>query len=336
MPAFGEAIHALMEAPAPSAAPPRTERAAASGGKAAVPAATRRPRLALREALGPVLGRLGTSLRERRALAAVAGGLLLLVAVGLAGGLTPYGLFFHRALQGGLGPSRPGAKLLAEARISLATGTYPGARAALDLADRALRLQPSDREAKAVYAVAAVRLATRHGGATEAEARARSFLSDLGTRADEEPLAAWGVVAASSLPGEPPAPAAAAALARWLARSPGEAGGYLSLAEAALVHGELGAAAGYLDRLEARAPGAAPVAHARGLLALRTGDAAGARKHFEAALAKDGSHLASALELSALALAGGDRPRPGPAPAACSPPRRRTPPAPPSARGPAR
>ena len=300
--AFGDAMRRLMEAPGPVsgprlAKPPKPEDLA-----------TRRPKVtATSRVVERVRGTLRTASAGRwfkPALAAAAAAAVL--AVGLGAGLTQYGVFFYRVALGQTGANRPGAKLLAQARSALVQDGYAGVKGAVDLSDRALRIQPSDREAKAVYAYAASLLVRRHGGGAEAWARARTFLPELAAKLADDAEAAKALVSASLLSGERPADAAAAVLQRHLVKSPRDEDALLVLGDAALARGDLVQAAALYGRLDPVGPGAPRAAHALGTVAVRRGDAAGARKHFEAALAQDAGHLASAVELARLAVATGD------------------------------
>jgi tetratricopeptide (TPR) repeat protein len=303
VPAFGAAMRRLMEAPGPAGSPRLTESGTVGDAKA-------RPKAAPAGRMGRLaedVRKLGASRWFKPALAGIA--LLLVLAVGFGAGVTPYGLFFHKLVLGQVGAKRPGAKLLADARDRLAQDGFTGVKGALELADRALRIQSSDREAKALYTYAASLLARRHGGAGEAWARSKGFLPELTAQIGEDPDAAKAVLSASLLPGERPADAAAAALQRHLLKSPRDADALLVLGDAALARADLVQAAGLYARLDALRPGAARSAHALGMVALRRGDAAAAQKYFEAALAQEPSHLASAVELAQLAMAAGNLPR---------------------------
>ncbi len=177
---FADAMRRLMGGP-PAAAPEKTGTL---------------PRIALlsREAPSRVVehGRRVLALRPSRLVLAVAAGVLVL-AVGAGSAFTPYGAFFHRALRGRTGVHRPGATLLADGRLRLAEDGYPGTKAALELAARALQLDGSDREAKALYVTAASLLAQRFGGADGTEARSLAFVPDLAASVAQDPRAAAAV-----------------------------------------------------------------------------------------------------------------------------------------------
>jgi tetratricopeptide (TPR) repeat protein len=301
VPAFGDAMRRLMEAPARVSSPRLAQPAEAA--EKTRPTSPRAGRV-MPARLAEVLRTLRAARWLKPALAGLT--LLLVVAVGLGAGLTPYGIFFHRLVRGQVGANRPGAKLVAEARSRLAQDGFSGVKSALELADRALRMQPTDREATAVHAYAASLLARRHGGAGEAWARAKASLPALKTRVGEDADAAKAVLSASLLPGERPADDAAAALQRHLAKDPRDGDALLVLGDTALARTDLVQAAGLYARLDALHPGSARSVHALGRLDLRRGDAAAARKRFETALAQDPHHLASAVELAQMALAAGD------------------------------
>ncbi|HEX9289822.1 MAG TPA: zinc-ribbon domain-containing protein, partial [Anaeromyxobacteraceae bacterium] len=218
MPAFGDAMRRLMESPQLVAgarvtpvveAPPRAKPAD-------------RASFVSRMAPARFVEGARAAAGWRHARLAVAGGALALaLAVGFAAGLTPYGVFFYRLALGHTGANRPGAALLAEARGRLADDGFGGVKGALDLADRALRVQASDREAKAVYVVAASLLARRHGGGADAWARAKAYLPELTDKLSDDPEAAKAVLAASLVGADRPgSAAAAAAVHRHVAKHP--------------------------------------------------------------------------------------------------------------------
>ncbi len=307
VPAFGEAMRRLMETPGAVSAP----RLAGSAGRAPEEKAARKATVASRTTparLVEVARKLAAAPRLKLLVAGVV--LVLLLAAGLGAGLTPYGVFFYRLALGQTGAHRPGAKLLAQARGQLAEDGFAGVKGALDLADRALRIQPSDREAKALYGYAASLLARRHGGGAEAWARAKAFLPELSTRIEEDPDAAKAVLSGSLVPADRAADAAASsalnALQRQLAKSPRDEDALLVLGDVALARPDLGQAAALYARLDAVRPGTARGKHALGVVAERRGEAAAAQQLFEAALERDPRHLASAVELAQLALASGE------------------------------
>jgi tetratricopeptide (TPR) repeat protein len=237
------------------------------------------------------------------------GVLLVVVVAGVGGALTPYGPFFHRLVRGHTGAHRPGAKLLADARARLVDDRLDGAKAAVELADRALRLYPSDEEAKATYAYAVSVLARRHGGAAAAWTRARGFLPELVKRAGDDPEAAKAVLSASLLTGDRAPDAALEDLQRLVAKGTRDGDVLLVLGDTALARGDAAQAAVLYGKLDALSPGSARSSHALAMVALRRGDVAGGQRLLEAALSRDPGHLTSAVALARLALAGGDRSR---------------------------
>jgi hypothetical protein len=265
VPAFGEAIRRLIDWPV-------AEDEVARRGAPVVPFGTRvavaEP--AARPSAPSVLRRLPRW--ARIAVPAAVGAVV--VGVGLAGGFTDSGIFFHRLLLGQVGPKRPGAGLLAEARLRLAEDSWPGAQAALALAERAVRFSSADREAKGVYAQVAFWMARRTGAPREALGRARGFVAEIAQR---EPRAADTLkarVSAAVAEGTPPA-GAEAELERWLAKVPRDEDAIFLLGELALQRGEVGRAEGFFQRIEQQRPGAARAAHALGLAAAARGDAQG-------------------------------------------------------------
>lgn len=307
VPAFGEAMRRLMEAPGPIGGTRSTGAASKAEEQH-----TRKATLASRMAPIRLVEGMGRLAETPRLKLAVAGGALAVVlAVGLGAGLTPYGAFFYRLALGQTGAHRPGAKLLVQARGRLAEDGFAGVKGALDLADGALRIQPSDREAKALYTYAASLLARRHGGAAEVWARAKGFLPELATRVGDDPDAAKAVLSASLLPPGAAAADAAAALQRRLAKDPRDEDALLVLGDAALARPDLDQAAALYTRLDALRPGTARAMHALGVTAARRGDTVAAQKALEAALSKDPRHLSSAMVLAQLALASGEVARAG-------------------------
>ncbi|HEU4384615.1 MAG TPA: tetratricopeptide repeat protein [Anaeromyxobacteraceae bacterium] len=287
--------------------PVSAPRPAASGG----PPAAARPAAPVpfgsRMAAAKVVAPDTASRRPRWVLPAAAGALLLLAiaGAGTAGVLTGHGVFFHRLLRS-RGGERPGARLLAEAKAAFARDHAAGLNQALELADEALRLDPDDARAEAVYAQAAGFLTTRGVSPEATLARARQ-LAALAVKEDPASPDALKAAVAVALPG--PADALKAAVAPLQAaaqKGPFDEDAAVLLALAALVRGDPAGAMGWLDKAEAARPGAARLAHLRGLTALRQGGDAAARDHFARALEKDPGHLSSALELGGIAERAGD------------------------------
>lgn len=308
-PAFAEAMRQLMEpaeAAAPRIAAPKLEPDAAPEApepKAPGPEA-RRARLALASRLGDGVRVVAQKVRARPALSIAAGVVALVLAAGAGAGLTRHGVFFHRLLLArGHGAAD---KLLEQARGRLAEDGYAGVKGALELANRALRDDPSNRDAKALFVQAASLLARRHGGAADAWGRASGFVPELSEGAAESPLAAKASLAAALLGGGRSADPAAAIVQRHLSKDPRDGDALLLLGDAALARADPAQAAALYGRLNALEPGSARSSHALGLVAARRGDAAAAQKLLGAALAADPRHLASAVELAELALASGD------------------------------
>ncbi|HTP27760.1 MAG TPA: tetratricopeptide repeat protein [Anaeromyxobacteraceae bacterium] len=230
------------------------------------------------------------------------GALAIVLAVCLGAGLTSYGVFFRFAV-GQTGAHRLGSRLLAEARGRLADDDFAAVKDALDLADNALRLRSSDREAKAVYAYVASLLVRRHGGGGEAWTRAQTFLPELASRGTEDPEAAKALLSASLLVRDGAADVPAETLRRYIAKGARDDDALFVLGDAALARRDLTQAAGLYGRLSH--PGAARASHSLGLVAEQRGDVVGAKRLFEAALSNNPRHLASAVELARLDLASG-------------------------------
>jgi len=305
VPAFAAALRHLTDAPVSADAPHAPPGPLETTGARGLPGLAARARglaAALRERLGGAGAALGG--RRLKLLVAVAA-VLAVVSIGLAGAATQYGVFFHRLLRGQVGPNRAGAKLLAEARQGLAQDGYSGVRAALDLADRALRLDGSDGEAKALYAHAASLLRRRHGGAGGAWPRAQAFLAELSAKQEEDPEEAKALLEGALASGERGSDAAVTALQTHLTKRPQDEDALAVLGDVALSRAEFAAAASRYQAIAQRRPGAARAAHGLGLVALARGDLAAARSAFESALGRDARHLASAVELARLDLAAG-------------------------------
>jgi tetratricopeptide (TPR) repeat protein len=303
-PVFGDAIRKLIERPGEGEAAPRP---APASGKLAAPAPSG-PGLSdkvaiLRERLVALLDRLPGWARY----AVPASALALVLGAGLAVGLTDYGVFFHRLIRGQVGPSRPGARLCAQARTRFAEDSWPGAQAALGLAAQAVSLSSVDREAKGVYAQVAFWMARRTGVEAAALAQARTWAAQIGQEAPRDADTLKARVAQALAPGAPPGPDAVPELEKWLARAPRDEDALYLLGEWALARGEAGRADGLFARLEQLRPGARS-AHALGLVALARGDRQAAAARLAEALQREPDHLASALELAALSARGGDLP----------------------------
>ncbi|HEY7726601.1 MAG TPA: zinc-ribbon domain-containing protein, partial [Anaeromyxobacteraceae bacterium] len=296
VPAFGQAIRRLIDRPVAS-------DEGARRGAPLVPFGTRVSVAAPEAAPAPrsMLARLPRGVRV--ALPAVAGAAAL--AAGLGAGFSDYGIFFHRLLRGQVGPNRPGARLLDQARQRFAEDAWPGAQAALGLADQAVRLSSADREAKGVYAQVAFWMARRTGAPREAQGRARAFVAEIAKRDPRAADTLKARVSAAVAEGAPPA-GVELELERWLAKAPRDQDAAFLLGELALQRGEVARAEGFFQRLEQQGPGGARAAHALGLAAAARGDAGAAAERFEEALRRDPAHLASALELAEVAVRAAD------------------------------
>jgi len=298
VPALGEAIRSLIERPAGAPpARPRTPVVVSTQATAAAPESRRPGRAA------ELFGRMPRWTR----IAAPAAVVVVVLGAGLAGGLTDYGIFFHRLVRGQVGAGRPGAKLCAQARAAFAEDGWEGAQRALALTRQAVGLSPVDREAKALHAQVAFWMARRTGVPAAEVAAARAALPELAQRAPQAPDTYKALVAASLLPGESKRPEVVAGLERWHAKTPGdEDAGYL-LGEAALEAGDLGRAEALFQRIEQVRPSARS-AHALGLVAAARGELPSAGKRFEEALKRDPRHLSSGIELAGALYRAGEAP----------------------------
>jgi predicted Zn finger-like uncharacterized protein len=305
VPAFAAALRHLSEVPVSADAPhapPGPLETTGSRGVQGFGARARGLAAAVRERAAGAGGALAS--RRPKLLVTVAA-VLAVVALGVAGAATQYGLFFQGLWRGRLSANRAGAKLLVEARRGLAEDGYSGVRSALDLADRALRLDGSDSEAKAVYAHAASLLKRRHGGAGAAWPRAQGFLAELSAKHEGDPEAAKALLEGELAAGERASDAAVTALQTHLAKRPQDEDALAVLGDVALSREDLAGAASRYQAIAHRRPGAARAEHGLGVVALARGDLAGARKAFESALDHDARHLASAVALARLDLAAG-------------------------------
>ncbi len=198
------------------------------------------------------------------------------------------------------------AALLAEARTALQRGEYPGDRAALDAAARALVADPDSPEAAALHAIVVAMLELGHGAPAEALERARRAADQLDT--DEKgklpALAARLAVTLATAPGAATLPQETA-LEQASAKAPPDADVVALLARAALERGDAPRASALVGRLEAIRPGTPRAGHASGLALLAKRDVAGAKAAFEKVLQATPGHLPSRLELAAIAEAAG-------------------------------
>ncbi|HSM93468.1 MAG TPA: zinc-ribbon domain-containing protein, partial [Anaeromyxobacteraceae bacterium] len=103
--------------------------------------------------------------------AVVAAAVLVLAGVGVAGALTPYGLFFHRAFRSSAERARV-AGLVAGARTGLSRGDFASEKEALRQAGDALVAAPDDAEARLAYVLAAGAVQRRHAAPPDALQRA--------------------------------------------------------------------------------------------------------------------------------------------------------------------
>lgn len=297
VPSFAETVRRLNEAPA---AP---EGEAARTGSRPIPPPFTRMAAAKVSATVP---------RERpRWLrwVPVAAAVLVLLGVGIGAGFTRHGLFFYKTVRGKGGPGRPAARLLAQAREGFAADGFEGYRRALELADQALRLDADDAEAKGVYAQAAGWLQRRGAGGEPMLGRARAATAEIAAHDPKEPDTLKARVA-MALAGKPAELAPAVApLEAYAHRNPRDEDALALLAAAATSRRDWAAAASWIDKAEAARPGTARAGHARGLVALGRGDDKAAREAFEKALEKDPRHVASAVELAAIADRTGDAAR---------------------------
>ncbi len=233
-------------------------------------------------------------------LGAVAGAVLLVAGVGVAGSLTRHGPFFWKVFRSKSDPAV--AKLAAEGRQALALDAYPSDQKALQLAQQGLGIRGDDPQGVRLLAGASAALAAR--GADGQVARARQLAAALATETPSSPDALEARLAVTLASGEDPAQAAAA-LEKVLPAQPDPQTLFL-LARAALTRGDTARAASLLDRLDAASPGSIRSARLRAAVAVRKGDDAAAAALLEAALAKDPGNAAAALDRAALLEKAGD------------------------------
>ncbi|HEX9306057.1 MAG TPA: tetratricopeptide repeat protein [Anaeromyxobacter sp.] len=232
--------------------------------------------------------------------------LLLVAALGAGAGLTSYGFFFVKVFRRGDVAKVPG--FLAEARTALARAEYPGDRAALDAASRAVAADADSSDAAALHAIVVAALEVRHGAPAEALEQARRAADRLET--DEKgklpAFAARLAVTLATTPG-PATLQQETALEQASAKAPPDAEVFALLARAALERGDAPRAAALYARLETLQPGTPRAGHGAGLALLAGRDVAGAKAAFEKVLQATPGHLPSRLELAAIAEEAGDR-----------------------------
>lgn len=238
--------------------------------------------------------------RRKVVLGAVAGAVLLVAGVGVAGSLTRHGPFFWKILRSRSDPAV--AKLAAEGRQALALDAFPSDQKALQLALQGLGIRGDDPQGVRLLAGASAALAGR--GADGQLARARQSATALAAETPDSPDAREALLGVALASGEDPGPAAAA-LEKVLPAQPDPQTLFL-LARAAFTRGDTARAASLLDRLDAALPGSIRSARLRAAIALKKGDDAGARAVLEAALAKDPGNAAAALDRGALLEKAGD------------------------------
>jgi len=199
------------------------------------------------------------------------------------------------------------AALLAEARASLDRAEYPADRAALDAAARAVAADPDSPHASALHAMVVAALELRHGAPAEAldQARRAADRLDADERGKLPALSARLAVALATAPGAATL-ANETALEQAAANAPPDAEVIALLGRSALARGDAPRAASLFARLEGVKPGTARAGHGAGLALLAKRDPAGAKAAFVKVLAGTPTHLASRLELAAIAEGAGD------------------------------
>src|SRR6266540_1396473 len=240
-----------------------------------------------------------------RKLVVAAAAALLILLVGVGAGFTPLGFFFLKGFR--RGDAAKLAALLAEARASLERGEYPADRAALDVASRAVASDPDSPQAAALHAMVVAALELRHGAPAEALDQARRAADRL--EADEAgklpALSARLAVALATGAGAATLPFETA-LEQAAANAAPDADVIALLGGSALARGDAPRAVSLFARLEAMKPGTARAGHGAGLALLAKRDPAGAKAAFGKVLSAIPTHLASRLELAAIAEAAGD------------------------------
>lgn len=295
IPAFGEALRTLSAEPVPAR------------GRAAGPAAREPRRGAPRDARAVAAQTTegGAPARRWARIVVPAAAVLLLALAGAGAGFTRYGFFFTKAFR--RADAVRMAALAKQIRVALARDDYPSGRTALDLAAKAVAADPDGSEAASLHAIAVAALEQRHGAPPEALAQARRAADRLeqDEKGSVEALATRLAVTLATTPGAATAPLESA-LDQAAQGRPPDAEIVALIAAAALARGDLPRAGALYGQLEALEPAGPRVIHGQGLVRAARRDAAGAKTAFEKALASAPEHLASRIELAALAEAAGD------------------------------
>jgi tetratricopeptide (TPR) repeat protein len=288
--AFGDALR--KGAGAPPAAPPAPERQGVPFGD----------RMAGAKVVAGDGGGAGFPWKRLVVPAAAA---LVLLAAGVGAGFAGYGFFFVKAFR--RADSAQVTALLGEARAALDRAEYPADRAALDAVARAVAADPDDAGAAWLHAAVVAALELGHGAPPEALDQARRAADRLESRQRGKlpALAARLAVTLATSPGAATLPHETA-LGQALEKASPDAEAVALLARAALARGDAQAAAPQLARLEAIRPGSPRAGHGAGLAALARRDVAAARAAFDKVLSTNPGHLATRLELAAVAEAAGD------------------------------
>ncbi len=298
VPAFGEALRKVSAEPAASTRGREVQRAVAFGDRMAGAKVVEGTVREDEDDDEPTP-------RPWKKVLAPAAALLLVAALGAGAGFTRYGFFFVKVFRRGDVAKVPA--LLAEARTALQRAEYPGDRAALDAASRAVAADPDSPEAAALHAVVVAALEVRHGAPAEALEQARRAADRLD--ADEKgkvpTLATRLAVTLATVPG-PTTLQQETALEQASAKAPPDAELVALLARAALERGDAPRAAALYARLETLQPGSVRAGHGAGLALLAKRDAAGGKAAFEKVLQTAPGHLPSRLELAAIAEGAGD------------------------------
>ncbi|MDF1564360.1 MAG: tetratricopeptide repeat protein [Deltaproteobacteria bacterium] len=313
VPAFGQVIQALMEAPSAGRAPPSIptvgetleddESGVAPKGQGYGVygmAALRDARTVKKEK------RQAVAAEVKKRWPIIAGGLLAVIVIGagIFAGFTPYGWFFYKLIYTpGGSTDKPTAQLISDARAGIEVDTYASLDEAITGLQAALGDNDEDVEARALFCQVLFLLQWRYGEGGQHLTRALGYMRDLEATSTNYPEYLQARMLRGLLEGR--AGDARAELERILAMAPDDVNTLFVLGLSYVETREFDKATVYLEKILSIDPKSARASHALGWVYTVQGTDESlelARKAFEEALASDPEHIASAIELAHLAL----------------------------------